>query len=97
MKHWPERLRFLAESLICHLKQLVSFASHRGLGARRVVGLPPAATRVRSHKAAAPWWSFTKDSDASKIENELGWKADENFETGIVKTVRWYLEKFKNK
>jgi len=35
--------------------------------------------------------------DASKIENELGWKADENFETGIVKTVRWYLEKFKNK
>lgn len=29
--------------------------------------------------------------DASKIENELGWKADENFETGIVKTVNWYL------
>ena len=35
--------------------------------------------------------------DASKIENELGWKADENFESGILKTVRWYLEKFKNK
>ncbi len=35
--------------------------------------------------------------DATKIETELGWKADENFETGIVKTVRWYLEKFKNK
>ena len=35
--------------------------------------------------------------DATKIENELGWKADENFETGIVKTVLWYLEKFKNK
>ena len=33
--------------------------------------------------------------DASKIENELGWKADENFESGILKTVRWYLEKFK--
>jgi dTDP-glucose 4,6-dehydratase len=29
--------------------------------------------------------------DASKIETELGWKADENFETGIVKTVDWYL------
>lgn len=29
--------------------------------------------------------------DASKIENELGWKADENFETGILKTVDWYL------
>jgi dTDP-glucose 4,6-dehydratase len=31
--------------------------------------------------------------DASKIENELGWKADENFETGIVKTIEWYLHK----
>ncbi|GAA4279524.1 dTDP-glucose 4,6-dehydratase [Aquimarina mytili] len=33
--------------------------------------------------------------DASKIENELGWKADENFETGIEKTVAWYLKKYK--
>jgi len=32
--------------------------------------------------------------DASKIENELGWKADENFESGIKKTVEWYLEKY---
>jgi len=32
--------------------------------------------------------------DASKIENELGWKADEDFESGIVKTVKWYLEKY---
>lgn len=31
--------------------------------------------------------------DATKIENELGWKAQENFESGIVKTVHWYLEK----
>lgn len=34
--------------------------------------------------------------DATKIETELGWKADENFESGIIKTVRWYLEKFQN-
>ncbi len=32
--------------------------------------------------------------DATKIENELGWKADENFESGIVKTIEWYLEKY---
>jgi len=32
--------------------------------------------------------------DATKIETELGWKADENFDTGIVKTVAWYLEKY---
>lgn len=35
--------------------------------------------------------------DASKIENELGWKAEENFETGIVKTIDWYLNnRYKN-
>ena len=30
--------------------------------------------------------------DASKIERELGWKPKETFETGIRKTVRWYLD-----
>ena len=29
--------------------------------------------------------------DAGKIQSELGWQADETFETGIVKTVEWYL------
>ncbi|WP_171541214.1 dTDP-glucose 4,6-dehydratase [Acinetobacter terrae] len=30
--------------------------------------------------------------DASKIERELGWKPQESFETGIRKTVQWYLD-----
>jgi dTDP-glucose 4,6-dehydratase len=30
--------------------------------------------------------------DARKIERELGWKPKETFDTGIRKTVRWYLE-----
>lgn len=29
--------------------------------------------------------------DASKIERELGWVPEETFESGIEKTVRWYL------
>ncbi len=32
--------------------------------------------------------------DATKIEEELGWKADENFETGIEKTIDWYLNRY---
>ncbi|WNL29384.1 dTDP-glucose 4,6-dehydratase [Aliarcobacter cryaerophilus] len=32
--------------------------------------------------------------DASKLENELGWKADENFDSGIVKTIEWYFNKY---
>ncbi|MBB3542438.1 dTDP-glucose 4,6-dehydratase [Rhizobium sp. BK399] len=30
--------------------------------------------------------------DATKLETELGWKAQENFDSGIERTVRWYLE-----
>ena len=29
--------------------------------------------------------------DASRIENELGWKADEDFDSGILKTIKWYI------
>jgi dTDP-glucose 4,6-dehydratase len=30
--------------------------------------------------------------DASRINDELGWRPQETFETGIEKTIRWYLE-----
>jgi dTDP-glucose 4,6-dehydratase len=30
--------------------------------------------------------------DASKLHNELGWSPQESFESGIRKTVRWYME-----
>lgn len=45
--------------------------------------------------------SFVKDRpghdqryaiDATKLETELGWRAQENFETGIERTVGWYLD-----
>lgn len=31
--------------------------------------------------------------DASKIETEMGWQAQEDFETGIKKTVEWYVNR----
>lgn len=31
--------------------------------------------------------------DASKLENELGWRANETFETGLRKTVQWYIDR----
>ncbi len=49
--------------------------------------------------------SFVKDRpghdyryaiDASKIEEELGWNAKENFESGIVKTIDWYIKKYES-
>ena len=30
--------------------------------------------------------------DASKIKNEVNWKVDESFKTGIRKKVEWYLK-----
>jgi dTDP-glucose 4,6-dehydratase len=29
--------------------------------------------------------------DATKLKTELGWKAEESFETGLIKTVEWYM------
>ena len=31
--------------------------------------------------------------DATKLENKLGWKAEEDFDSGILKTIDWYLAK----
>ena len=31
-------------------------------------------------------------NDATKLEHELGWKPHETFDTGIRKTVQWYLD-----
>lgn len=32
--------------------------------------------------------------DATKIEKELEWRAEEVFDTGIEKTINWYLSKY---
>ncbi|MGB3627240.1 MAG: dTDP-glucose 4,6-dehydratase [Henriciella sp.] len=30
--------------------------------------------------------------DATRLQTELGWKTEENFETGLAKTISWYLD-----
>lgn len=42
-----------------------------------------------------PGHDFRYAIDASKLEKELAWQAQENFESGIKKTINWYLEKYK--
>jgi len=39
-----------------------------------------------------PGHDFRYAIDASKIKNNLGWKPNETFETGIRKTIQWYLD-----
>lgn len=31
--------------------------------------------------------------DATKLEDRIGWKADGDFNSGVVKTIEWYIEK----
>lgn len=42
-----------------------------------------------------PGHDFRYAIDASKIEKEIGWKPNESFDTGIRKTIKWYLAKYK--
>jgi dTDP-glucose 4,6-dehydratase len=53
------------------------------------------------HKPHAGLISFVKDRpghdrryaiDAGKLQRELGWQPEETFETGIRKTIQWYLD-----
>lgn len=44
-----------------------------------------------------PGHDFRYAIDASKIEKNLGWNAVENFESGIWKTIDWYIKKYQEK
>ena len=48
--------------------------------------------RLITHVTDRPGHDRRYAIDARKIERELGWKPAETFETGIRKTVQWYLE-----
>jgi len=48
--------------------------------------------RLITHVKDRPGHDRRYAIDARKIERELGWRPAETFETGIRKTVRWYLE-----
>jgi len=45
-----------------------------------------------THVTDRPGHDWRYAIDASKIDKELGWVPDETFETGLEKTVQWYLD-----
>lgn len=48
--------------------------------------------RLMTFVADRPGHDLRYAIDASKIRCELGWNPEESFETGLAKTVRWYLD-----
>jgi len=49
--------------------------------------------RLITYVADRPGHDHRYAIDATKLETELGWRAQETFETGIEKTVAWYLDR----
>src|SRR6195952_737426 len=57
--------------------------------------LNPAGARPTAHVSFVtdrPGHDQRYAIDASRLESELGWSAKETFDSGIEKTVRWYLD-----
>jgi dTDP-glucose 4,6-dehydratase len=77
---WNEKKNIDIVHLICDIVDEV--AGPRGASRRNLV------TFVKDR----PGHDRRYAMDARKIERELGWRPKETFETGIRKTVRWYLD-----
>lgn len=57
-----------------------------------LVPIDAARERLIEFVADRPGHDARYAIDATKLETELGWRARESFDTGIEKTVRWYLD-----
>jgi dTDP-glucose 4,6-dehydratase len=77
---WNEKRNLEIVETICDLVDEI--AGRRGASRRELI------TFVKDR----PGHDRRYAMDASKIERELAWRPRETFESGISKTVRWYLE-----
>jgi len=78
---WNERRNIDVVRAICDL--IDEMAPYAGPGRRE---------RLITFVADRPGHDARYAIDAGKIERELGWRPTETFESGLVKTVRWYLD-----
>ena len=69
------------------LEELVPSNQHSRAG-----GNPEGFQGLISYVKDRPGHDLRYAIDASKIQRELGWLPEESFETGMRKTVQWYLE-----
>ncbi len=77
---WNEQRNIDIVQTICDIVD--EMAGRRGVPCRNLITFVP----------DRPGHDRRYAMDASKIEQELGWRPLETFESGIRKTVRWYLE-----
>jgi dTDP-glucose 4,6-dehydratase len=78
---WNEKTNLDVVNTLCEILDVLA-PSARGKSYREQI----------THVADRPGHDRRYAIDARKIERELGWKPEETFETGIMKTVQWYLD-----
>lgn len=78
---WNEKANLDVVNTLCEILDVLA-PSARGKSYREQI----------THVADRPGHDRRYAIDARKIERELGWKPEETFETGIMKTVQWYLD-----
>jgi dTDP-glucose 4,6-dehydratase len=91
----------LAKGRVGEVYNIGGNAEKKNLDVVKVLCATLDAARPRSSGSYADLVTFVKDRpghdrryaiDARKIRGELGWTPAETFDTGLAKTVRWYLE-----
>lgn len=88
---WNEKANIDIVQTVCALLDELAAAPDRGIRDARS-GAPLARyAELITHVTDRPGHDRRYAIDARKLERELGWKPAETFETGIRKTVQWYL------
>ena len=83
----------VVESICALLDELAPLEGNLGAGMRDGDNAAPHSYKeLITFVADRPGHDQRYAIDASKIERELGWKPQETFESGLRKTVRWYLD-----
>ena len=88
---WNEKANIEIVQTICNLLDEFAPATERGVRDARSGASLTRYAELITHVADRPGHDRRYAIDARKIERELGWKPKETFETGIRKTVAWYL------
>lgn len=88
---WNEKSNIDIVRTVCRLLDEMAPASERSVINQSTGQAVQRYDELITHVADRPGHDQRYAIDASKIERELGWKPSETFDTGIRKTVIWYL------
>ncbi|WP_349571872.1 dTDP-glucose 4,6-dehydratase [Azotobacter salinestris] len=88
---WNEKANIEIVQTVCALLDELAPASGRDVRDARSGAAVTHYAELITHVTDRPGHDRRYAIDARKLERELGWKPAETFETGIRKTVQWYL------